>query len=91
MSLFRRERLESRIQKALAEELLRSISFDGVLVTLVDVRIDEKFEEARVRIAVIPDEKKQEVLESLNKQASTLQYALLKKIPVGRIPRLEFK
>lgn len=90
MSRYRAQRLPQLLKERISEAIIRNARFDEGLVTVLSVQLDKKGEHARIHIAVFPDDKKREVLLSLNRQAGEFAHQLLKEIRIAKIPRLEF-
>ena len=91
MKTFRKERITSLLREELSNIIIRELEFDGALVTLTDVDVARDLEKATVWVGIIPSEKANPVLELLEKSKSHLQYLLLKKMNIRRVPRLSFK
>jgi len=82
--------MESLIEQILADEIVRDIEDADTLITVTNVRIDLKEDQALVSVAVFPDEKREKVLAGLNRRAGDLAYRLLKKMKVKKVPFLMF-
>ena len=91
MGNYRRQRIESVMQHLLAQEIVRSVQVEGVLITITGVDVDEKEEKATVHMSVYPDEYRERVLKKLNGNAPDLAWFLLKKMKVKKVPELVFK
>jgi len=79
------------MQHLLAQEIVRSVQVEGVLITITGVDVDEKEEKTTVRMSVYPDEHRERVLKKLNSKAPDLAWFLLKKMKVKKVPELVFK
>jgi len=88
--MYRKERMASVMRDLLAQEIEKTIDPNGALLTVMDVSIDEDFENAVVTISVFPDDKKNGFVRMLNKNAPTLAFFLLKKMKIRKVPMLEF-
>lgn len=86
----RNERVSELIRKELGELILRSLEFDGAIMTIVDVEVTKKIDYARVHCSVIPSVKSNDVLRILNTAKFRLQGDLLRKINIRPMPELSF-
>ena len=87
----RQERLGKLIREQLSEIILRELSFDGAVVTLISVAVTDKLDFARVKVSVWPSNKAEEALKTLRIAQRDLQYALMKKIRIKTLPRIGFE
>jgi len=78
------------MQHLLAQEIVRSVEIEGVLITVTGVDVDEKEEKTTIRMSVYPDEHRERVLKKLNGKAPDLAWFLLKKMKVKKVPELVF-
>ena len=74
----------------LAQEIEKTVDPGGALLTVMEVTIDEDLEKAVVTVSVFPDDKKNGLIRTLNKNAPTLAFFLLKKMKIRKVPLLEF-
>ncbi|MEN9341882.1 MAG: ribosome-binding factor ribosome-binding factor [Candidatus Parcubacteria bacterium] len=88
---FRDKRVAGLIAHELGQLLVKQMEFDGVLVTITDVDVDAKLDNAVTRIAVLPEEKAAIVLKALNAAQPKLQSLLAKKIHIKPMPRVRFE
>lgn len=86
----RNERVSELIRKELGELILRSLEFDGAIMTIVDVEVTKKIDYARIHCSVIPSSKSNDVLRVLNTAKFRLQGDLLRKINIRPMPELSF-
>jgi len=86
---FRSLRVKNLIQTELGKIFTKDIEF-GAFVTIADIEVDAKLEEAIVKVSVIPEEKGKEVFDFLEKEKKSLQFKLLKKMNIKPMPRLKF-
>jgi len=84
---YKTERLKETLRDLIAQDIERHTYVGDVMVTVLDVLVDEKREYARVSVAIFPDEQKEKVLEELNKNAPKMRYTIMKKSAIGRMPR----
>ncbi len=91
MRPFRNLKMASVIQEELSRLFVREFNFNGALVTILDVAVDEKFEEARVKLGIIPFEKELEAYTIVEVRKRELEHELLKKLNVKPMPRLKFE
>lgn len=90
MTAYRIQRMESVIEQLLADAIVRDVEDGETLITITNVRIDAKDDQAFVSVAVFPDENREAILKGLNRRAGDFAYALLKKMKVKKIPFLVF-
>jgi len=90
MRFFRSQRVEKLIREELSKTLVREFEFPNALVTVTEVQVDKKMDHAKVMVSVIPSAAEGSALRMLNKNISTIQYALLKKINIKPMPRISF-
>ena len=88
--MYRKERMASVMRDLLAQEIEKTADPHGALLTIMDVVVDEDLEKAVVTVSVFPDDKKSGLVRTLNKNASTLAFFLLKKMKIRKVPLLEF-
>ena len=88
--MYRKERMASVMRDLLAQEIEKTVDPHGALLTVMDVTIDEDLEKAVVSVSVFPDDKKNGLVRTLNKNAPTLAFFLLKKMKIRKVPLLEF-
>ena len=86
--MYRKERMASVMRDLLAQEIEKTVDPGGALLTVMEVTIDEDLEKAVV--SVFPDDKKNGLIRTLNKNAPTLAFFLLKKMKIRKVPLLEF-
>jgi ribosome-binding factor A len=91
MRPYRNLKMASVIQETLNEMFLRDFDFEGALVTIADVTIDEKLETARVKLTILPFEKGPETYKIIEARRRELQYKLIRKMNVRLVPRLKFE
>jgi ribosome-binding factor A len=91
MRPYRNLKMASVIRKTLNEMFLRDFDFEGALVTIAEVTIDEKLETARVKLAILPFEKGPETYKIIEARRRELQYKLIRKMNVRLVPRLKFE
>jgi ribosome-binding factor A len=87
----RQERLGKLIREQLSEIILRTLAFDGAVVTLTSVTVTDKLDYARVKVSVWPSSRAKEALKILQIARRDLQYALMKKIRIKTLPRVGFE
>ena len=88
---FRKERLNSVIRDELSRMIPKEVEFpSGVLATITDIDTASDFSEAKVGIAVLPSEKKDEVLKILDLKARYLHSLIFKKLRIYMVPKLKF-
>lgn len=90
MTAYRIQRMESVIEKLLADAIVRDVEDGEMLITVTNVRVDAEDDQAFVSVAVFPDEMREAVLKDLNRHAGDFAYTLLKKMKIKKIPFLVF-
>ena len=83
--------MASVIQEELGAIFAREFDFNGALVTILSVAVDERLEEARVRIGILPFEKEIEVYTMVESKRKELEHKLLRKLNVKPLPHLKFE
>ena len=91
MKPYRNLKIASLIQHELGEMLPREFNFDGALVTIVDVEVGEKMEEAFVKLSILPLHRGPEMFTIIDSRKRELQGKLLRKMNIKPMPRLVFK
>jgi ribosome-binding factor A len=91
MRFHRSQRVGSLIQEELSKLFLEELEFEGAVVTILEVAVSSKLEEAKVKLAVYPSNKKADVLFALTKKRRELQFILMRKINIKPMPRLIFE
>lgn len=91
MKPYRNLKIASLIQHELGEMLPREFDFDGALVTIVDVEVGEKMEEAFVKLSILPLHRGPEMFKMIEDRKRELWGKLLRKMNIKPMPRLVFK
>ncbi len=91
MRPYRNLKIANLIQHELSMLLVRDFSFDGTLVTVTDVAVDEDLLHAHVKLGIIPETNGPEVFEVIKGRRRELHHFLLKKLNIRPMPHLEFK
>ena len=91
MKFHRRERIASLLQAQLNKLLLKEVEFNEAVVTIVDIKVSAKIEEAIIKIAVYPSHKGPDALQILHDCRGKLQFLLLRKMNIKPMPKLVFK
>lgn len=86
----RYQRVTSLIQEELNKIILREMEFDGALVTVTEVQVQKDLDYANVLVSVIPNERSEDVVEKLSKNAKYLEHLLFKKINIRPMPVIRF-
>lgn len=85
------EKLSEVVKEELAKIIAKEIDLpQGVLATIVGIKIDEKLIRAEIFVSVIPQKETEFVMHVLNCKSHFLHQALNEKIKIRRIPRLKF-
>ena len=91
MRFFRSQRVSSLIREKLSWIILREIEVPGALITLTDVKVEKKLEQAVVKFSVIPSERAPEALKVLSAAAGKLRFILTREINIKPMPRIIFE
>jgi len=85
------QKVNKLIKKELSRIISREVEFlPGVLTTLTRVETAPNLSESRAYISVLPEEKQETALNSLNSQVWHLQQLLNKRLKMRPVPRIIF-
>lgn len=86
------ERLNSLIRREVAGLLSREIEFPpGVFVTVTKADVSDDAENASVWVSVLPDERSDEMLASIQHRIGDIQTALNRRLVMKFVPKLTFR
>jgi ribosome-binding factor A len=88
---FRSDRVAQLIQKELSQLLIREVEFGAALATITRVEVDSHLELARVYVAILPDEKKEEAFELLEASSGRLHHLLSRILNIRPMPKIRFE
>jgi ribosome-binding factor A len=91
MKPYRNLKAGTLIQDELGKLFTRDFNFEGALVTILDVLVDEKLLHATVRIGIIPYEKGPGVFNFLTRHAADMHHKLVRKLNIKPVPFLKFE
>lgn len=91
MKPYRNLKAGSLIESELGKIFARDLNFEGALVTILDVLVDEKLLHATVRLGIIPYEKGPGVYNMLTRHAADLHHQLVRKLNIKPVPFLKFE
>lgn len=91
MRNYRDLRVASVIRKELSILLLREVDFEGAIVTITEVSIDEGFAWADVFVSVLPTGREADTLRTLKRATPHLHHLLNRKLNIRPMPRIRFK
>ncbi len=91
MKPYRNLKAGSLIEAELGKIFSRDFNFEGALVTILGVEVDEKLLHATVRLGIIPYEKGPFVFQMLTRQAANLHHQLVRKLNIKPVPFLKFE
>ncbi len=91
MRFFRSQRISKLIREQLGEIIVREVEFSDALATITGVDVDKKLEHATVKVSIIPSEKADAAVKSLERSAARFQHLLMKKINIKPMPRISFQ
>jgi len=87
----RPDRVASLIERELSLMLVRDLEFPGALVTISDVIVTKKLDNAKVEVSVLPAEREEEVLKTLTAAQRELQFKLVRKLNIKPVPTIRFE
>lgn len=86
------QRINELLKRELGQILLREVEFpQGVLATITQVETSSDLREAKISISVMPEIKREKVLQILNRQIYNLQQKINKKLRMRPVPRIKFQ
>jgi len=88
---YRKERIGELLKEIISKEIAKSPDFDGGLITIMEVLVEDKLDKARVIVQVYPDEIKYAALVRLNRKAKEFEYLILKSTFLKKSPHLVFE
>jgi len=91
MRFFRFQRVASLIREKLSWMIAREIEVTGALITVTDVEVGKKLEQARVLVSVLPSEKRAEALKELGRRTGELQFKLNRLLNIKPMPKIYFE
>ncbi len=84
------EKVNSLLEKEISNIIVRDFDFHGVLVTLTHVDATANLIEAKGYISVLPDDKTDQVIKTLNGGVYDIQQKINKKLNMRPIPKIKF-
>ncbi len=84
------EKVNSLLEHEISKIILRDFDFQGAIVTLTYVDATANLIEARAYISVLPEEKTEQVIKSLNGGIYDVQQKINKKLNMRPIPKIIF-
>jgi ribosome-binding factor A len=88
----RNQRVNQLIKEELGKIISRELVFpQDILVTVTNVETSSDLEHAKIKISIMPIEKKERVLEILQKNIYHLQKLLNKKLVMRYVPQIKFE
>lgn len=88
---YRIARINELLKEELSKIIQQELEFDGAIMTIINVETSPDLGYAKIQISVLPENKKEQVLQKLNKNIFDIQQILNKKIQIRIVPRIEFK
>ncbi len=83
------DRLNEMLKRAVAEVILSEKDIPNtILVTVTRADTSPDLSQVKIYVSVMPDSKKKEVLDSLNKNIYHIQQVLNSKIKLRRVPKI---
>ena len=87
----RPERVANLIKEELSKIISRELEFSGYLVTVIDVVVNKKLEQAIIKFSVLPSENSETAFKILEKNCGYLQHLLVRKINIKPMPKITFE
>ena len=87
----RTQRVNKLIKQQVSQIILKEIDFADILVTITNVDTSPDLKNCKIKISVIPTNKKEIALEVIQKNIYHLQHELNKKLHLKYIPKLSFE
>jgi ribosome-binding factor A len=84
------EKVNSLLQQEISGLVNRDFTFSGAMVTVTRVEATPNLIEAKAYISVLPEEKTDHVVDSLNAGVYDLQQKINKRLNMRPIPRIRF-
>lgn len=84
----RLKRVNSLVQKELANIFLKETDFSGFLLTITRVETSANFQQAKVYLSVLPDEATDKVFDFLNKNIYSFQKKLNRRLKMRPVPKI---
>ena len=84
------QRVNQLIKQQISQLLLREIDFGNTLVTVTNVETSTDLRQAKIKISVMPAEKYELVLKTLERNIFHLQQILNKKLHMRIVPKIRF-
>lgn len=87
----RLEKINNLVREVLAELILKEFCTSrDIIISLTRAETSEDLNEANIFISTIPNEKRKNVVDTLNKEAYFFQGMLNKKLRMRPVPRIKF-
>ena len=84
------EKVNSLLEHEVGKIIVRDFDFSGSLVTVTHIDVTANLIEARAYISVLPDEKADKVVATLNKGVYSIQKEINQRLNMRPIPKIIF-
>lgn len=91
MRPYRNLKVAALIQEKLSEIFVREFNFEGSLVTIVGVEVDEKLDKAFVKLSILPFQNGPKMFTIIDKSRHALERKLLHIMNIKPMPKLVFR
>ncbi len=91
MRTHRNLRIGNLIQEELSKLLLEECNFEGALVTIIEVKVDEDLALATIKLGILPERRAAEVLLRIEKVRKELQFKLGRTMSIRPMPQIRFE
>ncbi len=86
------QRLNELIKRELSKIILETFSFpDQILVTLTRVRTSSDLSQTKVYLSIIPEEKSEEILNTVKKDLKKIQQRLSQRLEIKKTPEIKIE
>lgn len=85
------KRINELLRQEISKLILREIEFEDILVTINQVETSSDLSHAKVKISIMPTEKKELVLKIIERNIYHLQQELNKKLYMKIVPKIRFE
>lgn len=88
---YRLARINELLKEELSKIIQKELEFEGALMTIIDVETSKDLGYAKARINVLPEVKKDKVLQEINRNIFQIQKILNKRLKMKFVPKIKFE
>ncbi|MEA2113155.1 MAG: ribosome-binding factor A [Patescibacteria group bacterium] len=85
------KKVNELLKQEVSKLLLKEVDFGNVFVTITNVDTSPNLQQSKIKISVIPTEKREEVLSAIKRNIFHIQKALNKKLYMRPVPKIIFE